>query len=210
MKIVIVGFNPFGGLDVNSSEALVRVLATSIKIHRTVKFITSILRTEYRYAGNEIARLIREIEPDVVVCTGMSSRNPFLQFEQVAQNWDCCSFADNVGDLRTGSPIIANGPPLYRATLPYYAWRSALDQQGIPSVLSEDAGGYVCNHVFYRACYEIDRWELKARCGLVHLPPIQKTGESHASQPLALTVQAIKICLTSMIREQCPEICWST
>jgi pyroglutamyl-peptidase len=200
MKILVAGFNPFGGLDVNSSEALVGVLATS-RISETATVITAVLRTEYQYAGSEIARLIREIEPNFVLCTGMSSADSFLRFEQVAKNWDCCSSPDNAGDLRMGSPIIATGPALYRASLPYDMCRSALDQQGIRSVLSEDAGGYVCNHVFYRACHEIDQRQVKARCGLIHIPPMDTGGVNRVGQSLALSVQAVTICLASMVRD---------
>jgi pyroglutamyl-peptidase len=200
VKIIVTGFNAFGGLGANSSEALVRQLATS-KICETANVITSILRTEYQFAGDEIARLVKEIEPDFVVCTGMSSGDPFLKFEQIARNWDCCFSADNVGDLRAGSVITANGPPLYRASLPYDAYRAALEQQGISSVLSEAAGGYVCNHVFYRACYEIDQRQLNARCGLVHVPSMDTAGRNHVSQPLAVTIQAVTICLELLLWE---------
>ncbi len=197
MKIVVTGFNPFGSFHVNSSEVLVRMLETS-EVSKTETIVTAVLKTEFDSAGDEISRLVRTIQPDAVFCTGMSDHDHCLRFEQVARNWNSCPDPDNAGNLRTGEPVIKNGPTCYRATLPYHAFRAALEREGIHSLLSEDAGGYVCNHVFYRACHEISQRQLKTRCGFVHLPSI-KNNMDQTGQPLDMIAHAITICLRSLM-----------
>src|SRR5471032_2259370 len=100
MPILLTGFTPFGSLAMNSSQAVVGALAAE-----ALGLETAVLRTEYRFAGDEIVRLIRERSPSAIVCLGMNERSAQIRLETVARNWDHCALPDNAGELRQGRTI---------------------------------------------------------------------------------------------------------
>jgi pyroglutamyl-peptidase len=181
--ILATAFNAFGSAETNASEILLNALEENKGVFRVV------LPTEYRAAGTQIVRLIRDVRPEAVVCFGVANGPPTMRLEQLARNWDATDDPDNAGDLRIGQAIIPEAPNTYRATLPYEAMRIALDARKIPHVDSDDAGGYVCNHTFFRARHEIAESGIGASCGFIHVPPI------NSPQEFVMFLEAIRICI---------------
>jgi pyroglutamyl-peptidase len=122
--------------------------------------------------------------------------------ERVALNLDDSEFPDNRGDIRIGQPIQINGPPAYWSTLPLPQLMAALFACGVPAGISNHAGTFVCNHVFYRSCYEIQQMGLNTRCGLVHVPLMAEQAEvrsgSGPSLPIESMVRAVECCLMAL------------
>jgi len=181
--ILATAFNPFGAAETNASETLLRALGDDAGMVREV------LPTEYERAGREIVRLIRELRPQAVICFGVAGSADVLRLEQFARNWAETAAPDNAGDLRNGQAIMPGAPDFYPATLPYDAISAPLDARGIPHVLSENAGGYVCNHTFYCARHEIAESGQQIPCGFVHVPPIK------GPQEFAMLLEAMRICI---------------
>lgn len=167
MRILLTGFGPFPGVPRNPSQSVVERFPDRLagqEIHRVV------LPTIYDKAGTTIETLLLETTPDICLCLGVAA-NDFLRLETVARNHGTVGIADQSGAVRTG-PIAPDGPELYSCTLPFEAVHDALKLRGIAADLSDDAGGYVCNHVFYSARHAVTRHRLATACGFLHVPPV--------------------------------------
>ncbi|HEX8196698.1 MAG TPA: hypothetical protein VF571_10965 [Pyrinomonadaceae bacterium] len=198
MKILLTGFNPFGELKINPSQLIVQEIKNRSKSGDYV-VIPSVLKTEYDAAENKIRKLLREIRPDACVCLGLAMGGSSIQLERIALNLDDTDSPDNAGELRCDRPIIADGPDIYRSTLPLNLIHEALRNCGIPTHYSNHAGTYICNHVFYTAIHEIQRLGINAKCGFIHVPFISKDTQEpirfSAGLPLEMMIEAIECCL---------------
>ena len=166
MRILLTGFGPFPGVPRNPSQSVVERFPDRLggrEIHRVV------LPTIYEEAGATIEFLLVETKPDICLCLGVAT-DDFLRLETVARNHGTAGIADHSGAVRSG-PIEPTGPDTYSCTLPFQSVRDALRQRGIAAELSDDAGAYVCNHVFYCARHAIARHGLATGCGFLHIPP---------------------------------------
>ena len=166
MRILLTGFGPFPGVPRNPSQFVVERFPDRLggrEIHRVV------LPTIYEEAGRSIESLLVETRPDICLCLGVAT-DAFLRLETVARNHGAAGIADESGAIRSG-PIEPTGPDTYSCTLPFTAVHHALKQRGIAAELSDDAGAYVCNHVFYSARHAIERHGLATACGFLHIPP---------------------------------------
>ncbi len=184
MRILITGFEPFGGHAVNASMAVVNALPPSDRL------ITRILPTVYAESGRIIWNLILDEQPDAVICLGLCARSPSILLERIAINLNDDTCGDNAGDCANGRVIIPEAPAGYWSTLPLTAMHAALREKGIPVAWSNSAGTYVCNHVFYTARHAIAQLGGNRPCGFVHLPHAGDGGLS-----LATLVGAITTCL---------------
>lgn len=170
MYVVVTAFNAFANLKTNSSEVAVRQLGRTYKDTMGSGLRTVVLPTAYRLVDENIRALLQPPVPDVLLMSGMSAGAREVRVESVARNYDACAARDNVGDVRRGDRIRVDGPEVYRSTIdPWAVWR-ALTTLGIPVVVSDDAGGFVCNHASYIAHDEIAQRRLATRCGFLHLP----------------------------------------
>lgn len=170
MHILITGFEPFGDIKINPSQVIVDSLAASAKTDPNTDLTAVVLPTEYDRAGAEIARLIREHTPDIVLCLGVSARRQGLHLERVALNLDDAHLPDNAGDHRDGQPILDDAPPAYFSTLPLKDIHTALKERQVPATISNHAGAYVCNHVYYLALHTLQQMQSDALCGFIHVP----------------------------------------
>lgn len=166
MSILLTGFGPFPGVPRNASQQVVEGFPDTLadqEIHRVV------LPTIYDTAGTTVESLLVEVRPDICLCLGVAG-DPFLRLETIARNHGTVPMPDESGVIRSG-PISPAGPDTYPCTLPFSAIHPMLKKRGVAVELSDDAGGYVCNHVFYTARHAIERHGLATACGFVHVPP---------------------------------------
>src|SRR5207244_7406259 len=116
--------------------------------------------------------------------------------------------AANTGEQRASLPIVPDGPESLTATLPLAEMLDALEQCNVNAVISDDAGGYVCNHVFYTARHVIESESLPIRCGFIHVPLnaeqiVDAEAQQHATS-LATLVEAVDRCLRVIAAERQP------
>jgi pyroglutamyl-peptidase len=199
MRILVTGFEPFDGRNVNPSQQIVAALARRPEGERRATLVTETLPCEFGAAGERLVTLIRELRPDAVVSVGLAASASAIRLERFALNLNDSARPDNGGDLATGRPIDPAGPIGYWSTLPLDAILAALRARDIPAIISNHAGAYVCNHVFYTARREIERLGSDIAAGFVHVPLLDEQERSlppgAATLSLATMVEALECCL---------------
>ena len=175
MKVLVTGFDPFGGDSSNASLEAVRRLPARIG---ALEIATAALPTSYRRSLPELEAAIARAGPQIVLCVGQAGDRTALCVERVAVNIRDARIPDNDGAQPTDAPVVAGGPAAYLATLPVRAAVAALRAEELPAQLSMSAGTFVCNHVFYALMHlAATRWNA-FRGGFLHVPclPQQAAG----------------------------------
>lgn len=165
--VLITGFEPFDGESVNPSGEIARQLhGTVIVGHRVVG---ALLPCGFGAAITELKRQIRAVKPALVICVGQAGGRAEITPERVAINVDDARIPDNAGRQPVDRPVVRGGPAAYWSTLPIKAMVAALTRRGIPASVSQTAGTFVCNHVFYGLMHGL-RGQNKIRGGFIHVP----------------------------------------
>ena len=184
MKVLLTGFEPFGGSEVNSSwETAVRVEQLSPK---GVVVETMQLPVSFKRAGEAIRKALREKHPNVVVMLGQRGKGTSIDIERIAVNLMDSVNPDNDGYQPQEQVIIAEGGTAYFSNLPVKVLRDAVLQKDIPARVSNSAGLYVCNSTYYNALDEIRGQQLSTKVVFVHLPKIS------SDFPQEMLVEAVK------------------
>jgi len=187
VKVLVTGFEPFDGGTVNPSQRLVEALDGDVA--------TATLPVSYARAAEALRDAVRTHEPDVVICFGQADGRTGISVERFAHNLDEATTTDNDEAPGSGEPIERGGPDACRSTLPVDEIVEALRAEGIPAAPSRDAGGFLCNHVFYVLMRTLERERPSARGGFVHVPllPEQALERDAASMPLDTLVRAARV-----------------
>jgi len=121
--------------------------------------------------------------------------------ERVAINVDDARLADNSGQQPVDRPVVKEGPAAYWSTLPIKAIVQALRKRDIPATVSQTAGTFVCNHVFYGMMHEL-RGQKQIRGGFIHVPYLPEQTGDKPSLPLVTMTQAIAVAIEVSLRRQ--------
>ena len=151
--VLVTGFEPFGDNEVNPSQLLAEELGGVV------------LPVSYARAADALRAAIAERKPDLVVSFGLAAKRTEISVERFALNLDEAENVDNEGGS-SAADIVPGGPLAYRSRLPVDDVVAALRAADIPAAPSRDAGGFLCNHVFYVLMH------MGARGGFVHVPPL--------------------------------------
>jgi pyroglutamyl-peptidase len=191
VTVLVTGFEPFGGSGVNPSQRLVESLDGVEK---------AILPVSYARAADELRRAVRETGPDAVICFGQADGRTGISVERFAHNLDEAATTDNEDAPGSGAPIDPAGPAAYPSTLPVDAIVDALRGDGIPAQPSRDAGGFLCNHVFYVLMRVLEQERPSAVGGFVHVPllPEQALDRDAASMPVETLVRAGRLIVAAV------------
>jgi pyroglutamyl-peptidase len=164
--ILLTGFEPFNKASVNPSWEAVKAL----KGWRGEGFAVEVrqLPCVFGLANRVMAGLLEELKPDLVIATGQAGGRPELSVERVAINVDDASILDNDGQQPVDSAIVDGAPAAYFATLPIKAIVRAMRERGLRAGVSQTAGTFVCNHVFYGLLHNTARTPVRA--GFIHVP----------------------------------------
>lgn len=180
MSILITGFEPFGGETVNPSWlAVSRQQETVIGGQRIV---CACLPTAFNLAADILQDLIDNQRPQLVIAVGQATGRSAISVERVAINIDDARIPDNLGAQPIDRAIIDNGPPAYFSTLPIKAIVQSLNNSGIAAEVSNSAGTFVCNHLFYHLMH-ISRRFPGMRAGFVHIPCLPEQAQSRPGTP---------------------------
>jgi len=187
-NILLTGFEPFGGESINPSGEIARQLhGAVIGGHRVVG---ALLPCVFGAAITELREQIRATKPALVVCLGQAGGRADITPERVAINVDDARIPDNAGRQPVDRPVVRGGPAAYWSTLPIKAIVAELRRRGVPAAVSQTAGTFVCNHVFYGLMHEL-RKQRKVRGGFIHVPYLPEQAERQPSLPLATMTAAI-------------------
>ena len=189
-QVLVTGFEPFDGSSVNPSRQLVEALDGVVA--------KALLPVSYARAADELRRAVRAAEPDVVICFGQADGRTGISIERFAHNLDEATTTDNDAAPCSGTAIDAAGPIAYPSTLPVDAIVAALRADGIPAAPSRDAGGFLCNHVFYVLMRLLEEERPQAIGGFVHVPllPEQALEIDAASMSLEALVGAAQVVIS--------------
>jgi pyroglutamyl-peptidase len=196
--VLLVGFEPFGGDGLNPSEEIADALDGETVNDRTV--VGRVLPCEFGESRLQLAKLIRSVHPELVLAVGQAGGRAEITPERVAINVDDARIPDNAGRQPIDRPIVRGGPAAYWSTLPIKAMVAALKGEGIPAAVSQTAGTFVCNHVFYALMHEL-RWQRKIRGGFVHVPwtSAQAAKRKAPGMPLEQMVRGIALALETAV-----------
>ena len=167
MKVLITGFDPFGGEPINPAWEAVRMLPDEIAGAQIIKLQ---IPTVARKWIDKIHSKMAEEKPDIVIAIGQAGGRFGPTPERTAVNIDDFKIPDNEGNQPIDLPIFEDGQPAYFSNLPVKAIVQAIKDAGYPSSLSDSAGTYVCNHVMYGILYYIDKEFPGVKGGFIHVP----------------------------------------
>ena len=194
--VLVTGFDPFGGQSVNPSWHAVHSLHGSTILDHQV--IGAELPTVFGQSVQVLRDLLRQHRPTLVLCTGQAGGRASISLERIAINVDDARIPDNAGARPIDVPVVAQGPAAYFTSLPIKAMLQAMLQQGINAEVSQTAGTFVCNHVFYGLMHELALPEWKdTRGGLVHVPWLPEQGQP--SMRLDEIVEGLKVAIQCAI-----------
>ncbi|AEK73275.1 pyrrolidone-carboxylate peptidase [Thermococcus sp. 4557] len=183
MKVLITGFEPFGGEEINPSWEAVERLPESISGARLIKHR---LPVTFRGVREILPRLIVEERPDVVILTGQAGGRPNVTVERVAINVMDSKMPDNEGFAPEDEPVFEGAPAAYFATLPIKSIVAALRGENIPAAVSNTAGTYVCNAAMFTALHTIAVAGMKTKAGFIHVPFIHEQALEKPRPSMAL------------------------
>lgn len=192
LTILLTGFEPFGGEAINPSWEVARSLDG--KRIAGARVVARCLPCCFGNAAALMRSLIDETQPRWVLALGQAGGRCDFSIERIAINVDDARIPDNAGAQPIDQPVAADGPAAYFATLPIKAMVAGLRAAGFPASVSQSAGTFVCNHVFYALMHAL-RDELTVRAGFMHLPllPEQAAGQpGQPSMPLALMGDGVR------------------
>lgn len=200
--ILVTGFEPFGDETVNPSQEIARQLH-GLAVGRHHRVVAGLLPCVFGASRQELRRLVKRHAPEIVICLGLAAGRCEVTPERVALNVDDARIADNAGAQPVDQPIRRGGPAAYWSTLPIKAIVSALQARSIPAAVSQTAGTFVCNHVFYGLMHDLAQGRSAGgrtvRGGFVHVPCARGPGEKRPSLPLETLVEAIRIAIETTL-----------
>lgn len=204
MKVLVTGFEPFGGESVNPALEAVRRLPREISGNEIIALQVPVVRYE---ALKVITDQIEEIRPDAVISVGQAGGRKALSFERIGINCDDYPAAgDNAGNAPVDEAIFPEGPDAYFSTLPIRRMKEAAEQAGVAAEISDTAGTYVCNHVLYGIRHYCALNHPEIISGFVHVPflPEQTANKTkeYPSMPLADIIKGLSAAIAVLGEEQ--------
>lgn len=196
--ILVSGFEPFGGESVNPSAQVAEALHG--RTIDGVPVVGVVLPCVFGAAIDALQRALDEQRPRLVLALGQAAGRSGFSLERVAINVDDARIPDNAGAQPIDSPVVRGAPAAHFTTLPVKAMVAALREAGHPAELSNSAGTFVCNHVFYGLQHALRR-RRSARSGFMHLPLLPE--QAHAGQPsltLSTMVDGVALSLAVALR----------
>jgi len=199
-RILLTGFDPFGGSIINPSWVAVR------QLHGWQvdgwEVVAAQLPTRFDRSLHVLDELLGHVNPRLVLCTGQAGGRAALSLERVAINVQDARIPDNAGAQPVDLPVVADGPAAYFTNLPIKAMLAALLEAGLRAEVSQTAGTFVCNHVFYGLMHRLATQPALAgvRGGLMHVPWLPQQG--HPSMTEEQLVSGMQVALRCAVRTE--------
>ncbi|OMF14239.1 peptidase C15 [Paenibacillus amylolyticus] len=205
VKILISGFEPFGGDAVNPTGALMEALANEVVEGTELK--TVLLPVHFNECADLLIAEMEAYGPDVVIACGLAKGRTSITPERIAVNVKDIppgSYADNQGQRPVDEPIVDGSPDGLFSTLPIRTMVNDMSAAGIPASVSNTAGTYICNNTMYRVLDHIRVGQLPIRAGFVHFPASTEMAvlqPSVPSLPIPMMLDALRIMIRTVVAE---------
>ncbi|MBI2510838.1 MAG: pyroglutamyl-peptidase I [Opitutae bacterium] len=196
-NILLTGFEPFDGQAINPSEEIAREI-NDAKIARH-RIVGALLPCVFGTAIKELKHQIKLHDPDIVICLGQAGGRAEITPERVAINIDDARIPDNAGQQPIDKAIVKDGPAAYFSTLPIKAIVQELRKHDIPAAVSQTAGTFVCNHVFYGLMHELSTHRAGVRGGFIHVPFVPEQTSDKPSLPFEKMTEAVRLAIAASV-----------
>ena len=167
MKILLTGFEPFGGESINPAKEAVKLVKDEIKDAQIVKCYVPVV---FGKAIDTVYEAMKKEKPDAVLLIGQAGGRYEITPERIAINCDDGRIPDNEGNQPVDQPVVADGPAAYFSTLPVKKMVEYMKNVNIPAAISNSAGTYVCNHLMYGVLNHIEKEFPNTIGGFMHVP----------------------------------------
>lgn len=198
MRVLLTGFEPFGGETVNPSGEAVKRLDD--KTIAGAEVVARILPVAWDDAGPLCQQAIAELDPEIVLMVGQAGGRTAISIERVAINVQ--NGKDNKDVAREEAPIDPDGPAAYFGTLPVKKMAERISAAGIPAVVSNTAGTYLCNHIMYHTLHSAATKGQRVRGTFIHIPFLPEQVANKPGQPsmaLETIVRALEIAVETAV-----------
>ena len=194
MKIIVTGFDPFGGETINPSIECVKALPEI----EGVELIRLELPTVFKESAKRLNEVINDMKPDAVLSVGQAGGRPGITMERIAINVDDARIPDNISQQPIDEAIQLDGEAAYFTTLPIKRIVKAIREAGIPAEVSNSAGTFVCNHIMYQALFAATKADKPFKAGFMHIPFIPEQTTDKPSLPLEESTKALQIAIETI------------
>ncbi|AEC52126.1 pyrrolidone-carboxylate peptidase [Pyrococcus sp. NA2] len=196
MKVLITGFEPFGGDDKNPTSEIAETL--NGKKIGDAEVVSFVLPVSFKRAREKLIKILDEVKPDIAISLGLAPGRTHISVERVAINIIDARIPDNDGEQPKDEPIVEGGPVAYFATIPTREIVEEMKRNGIPAVLSYTAGTYLCNFVMYLTLHTSATKGYPKKAGFIHVPytPDQVLEKRNTpSMSLDLEIKGVEIAI---------------
>lgn len=203
MKVLLTGFDPFGGETINPSWEVVKHVPQGEMAG--ISIVTRQLPTIFDQAIEEAISVITKNKPDLVISVGQAGGRASISMERVALNINDAGIPDNQNNQPIDTPIIIGAPAAYFSTLPIKAMVEGIKKAGIPANISNTAGTFVCNHTMYGILHYITQQQLPIKAGFIHIPYLPEQAVQHRGAPsmnLSDMVTALRIAIKIAVQDK--------
>lgn len=203
MRILVTGFEPFGGEEINPAFEVIKKLGDEVGGAEVVKLQ---IPTVFHESIEKIIQGIEDYKPEAVLMIGQAGGRFDITVERIGINLDDARIADNGGNTPVDMPIDPEGLPAHFSTIPIKAIVEGIRGVKVPASISNSAGTFVCNHVLYGVLNYIYKNNMNIRAGFIHIPflPEQVTGKpgtaSMSLEPMIAGIErAVEIITTTEV-----------
>ena len=183
-KLLITGFDPFGGEKINPAWEAVKILPDVIGNYELCKLE---IPTIFGVGAQKVLEKAEQVKPDVILCIGQAGGRGGVTPERIGVNIRDARIPDNAGNQPRGEKVAPEGPAAYFATVPVIDMEDAIRAAGLPATVSNSAGAFVCNDVLYSLLHHYDGTGVQV--GFIHVPYLPEQGSPNL--PLEDTVKAL-------------------
>ena len=194
MKIIVTGFDPFGGETINPSIECVKALPEI----EGVELIRLELPTVFKESAKRLNEVINYVKPDAVLSVGQAGGRPGITMERIAINVDDARIPDNISQQPIDETIQTEGEAAYFTTLPIKRIVKAIREAGISAEVSNSAGTFVCNHIMYQSLFAATKADKPFKAGFMHIPFIPEQTTDKPSLPLEESTKALQIAIETI------------
>lgn len=194
MKIIVTGFDPFGGETINPSIECVKALPEI----EGVELIRLELPTVFKESAKRLNEVINDVKPDAVLSVGQAGGRAGITMERIAINVDDARIPDNISQQPIDETIQTEGAAAYFSTLPIKRIVKAIRETEISAEVSNSAGTFVCNHIMYQALFAATKADKPFKAGFMHIPFIPEQTADKPSLPLEESTKALQIAIETI------------
>ena len=194
MKIIVTGFDPFGGEKINPSIECVKALPEI----EGVELIRLELPTVFKESAKRLNEVINDVKPDAVLSVGQAGGRAGITMERIAINVDDARIPDNIRQQPIDEEIQVEGEAAYFSTLPIKRIVKAIRESGISAEVSNSAGTFVCNHIMYQVLFAATKTDKPFKAGFMHIPFIPEQTTDKPSLPLEESTKALQIAIETI------------